>query len=49
MIVIHNLKEVENQEILDHLWDSQVTMIYGQGSIQRTKVAATNPLTSKQN
>jgi len=43
VIVVHNLKEVDTQEILDHLWETQVTQIYGMGSIQRTKVAAIYP------
>jgi HSP20 family molecular chaperone IbpA len=45
VIVVHNLKEVESQDVLDYLWETQVTQIYGSGSIQRTKVAATNPKT----
>ncbi|CAD8098459.1 unnamed protein product [Paramecium sonneborni] len=44
IIVVHNLKEVETAEILQHVWTTQVTQIYSTGgSIQRTKVAATNP------
>jgi hypothetical protein len=39
------LKEVESEEVLDHLWQNQVTQIYGSGMIQKTKVAATNPTT----
>lgn len=45
VIVVHNLKEVESQQVLDYLWETQVTQIYGSGSIQRTKVAALNPKT----
>jgi len=45
IIVIHNLKEVESQEILEHIWQNQVTQIYGNGSTQKTKVAAVNPIT----
>lgn len=41
------MKEVENTEILDHLWEEQVTKIYGHGSNQRTKVAAINPINMK--
>lgn len=47
VIVVHNLKEVDSQEVLDHLWTTQVTQIYGSGSIQKTKVAAVNLETSK--
>ena len=48
IIVVHNLKEVESGEILEHLWETQVTQIYGSGSVQRTKVAAINPINSKE-
>ncbi|CAD8187620.1 unnamed protein product [Paramecium octaurelia] len=44
IIVIHNLKEVESPEILEHVWSTQVTQIYQNGSIQRTKVASINPI-----
>lgn len=47
MIVIHNFKEVESDEILDHIWDTQVKDIYPEGSSQKTLVAATNPMTGK--
>ncbi|KRX05357.1 P-loop containing nucleoside triphosphate hydrolase [Pseudocohnilembus persalinus] len=40
IIVIHNLKEVESQEILEHAWENQVTQIYKNGMKQQTKVAA---------
>ncbi|CAD8130583.1 unnamed protein product [Paramecium sonneborni] len=44
IIVVHNLKEVETAEILQHVWTTQVTQIYSTGgSIQRTKVVAINP------
>ena len=33
IIVIHNLKEVESEEILKHVWDNQVVKIYNQGSV----------------
>ena len=46
VIVVHNLKEVDTREVLDHLWQTQVTQIYGSGNIQKTKVAAVNPETS---
>ena len=47
VIVIHNFKEVENQDILSHIWETQVKQIYSQGHEQFTKVAARNPLTGK--
>ncbi len=28
VIVIHNFKEVESKEILDHIWETQVKEIY---------------------
>ena len=45
VIVIHNFKEVESQEILDHIWETQVKDIYPEGHVQTTMVAATNPMT----
>lgn len=47
VIVIHNFKEVESTEILEHLWQTQVQQIYTEGSEQFTLVAAKNPLTDK--
>lgn len=47
IIVIHNLKDVESIDILDHLWKTQVTQIYGSGSVVRTCVAANDPSTGK--
>ena len=47
VIVIHNFKEIESQEILDHIWETQVRQIYQSGNEQQTKVAAKNPLTGK--
>jgi hypothetical protein len=32
VIVIHNFKEVENQEILDHIWNGQLCDIYQSGN-----------------
>ena len=45
VIVIHNLKEVESQEVLEHVWKNQVIQIYGSGSTKRTRVASINPIT----
>jgi len=47
VIVVHNFKEVESQEILDHIWNVQVRDIYSEGSIQSTLVAAKNPINGK--
>jgi 50S ribosome-binding GTPase len=47
VIVVHNFKEVESQDILDHIWETQVKQIYADGSTQTTLVAATNPMTGK--
>ena len=33
VIVIHNFKEVESEEILSHIWNNQVMEIYSVGSI----------------
>lgn len=47
VIVIHNFKEVEGEEILDHIWKTQVMAIYPEGSEQTTLVAARNPATNE--
>ena len=47
VIVIHNFKEVENQEILEHIWNEQVCQMYQSGNKQTTIVAAINPMTNK--
>lgn len=43
VIVVHNLKDVESKEVIDHIWETQVTQIYGSGSTQQTRVAAISP------
>lgn len=43
--MIHNFKEVESENILNHIWEAQVKSIYSEGCSQKTLVAATNPLT----
>lgn len=47
VIVIHNFKEVESQEILDHIWETQIKDIYPEGSVQKSMVAAMNPITGR--
>ena len=47
VIVIHNFKEVENLEILNHVWQEQVIGIYKNGKVQHTIVAAQNPISGK--
>ena len=47
VIVLHNLKEVESEDVLQHLWRTQVTQIYGSGRIQATQVAAVNSNTGE--
>lgn len=47
IIVVHNFKEVESQEILDHFWETQVTKLFGEGLFHRTKVLAINPISGK--
>lgn len=47
VIVLHNLKEVESEDVLQHLWCTQVTQIYGSGRIQTTQVAAENSITGE--
>ena len=44
VIVVHNCKEVIDEETLHYVWESQVTAIYGSGTMQSTKVAAHDPL-----
>ncbi|CAG9321049.1 unnamed protein product [Blepharisma stoltei] len=43
VIVVHNLKDVEDENVINHIWETQVTQIYGSGSTQSTKVAANSP------
>ena len=45
VIVVHNCKEVIDQETLRHVWETQVTAIYGAGTPQSTLVAAVDPNT----
>jgi len=47
VIVVHNCKEVIDQETLEHVWASQVTGIYARGTMQSTKVAAEEPLSGE--
>lgn len=47
VIVIHNFKEVEGQDILEHIWETQVKQIYSDGLTQQTLVAAKNPLNGR--
>jgi len=42
VIVVHNCKEVIDEDTLRHVWQTQVTTIYGTGLAQNTKVAATD-------
>ena len=43
VIVVHNCKEVVDEETLRHVWETQVTAIYGSGTTQSTLVAAVDP------
>ena len=45
VIVVHNCKEVIDEETLRHVWETQVTAIYGAGTPQSTLVAAVDPNT----
>lgn len=47
LIVVHNFKEIESQEILDHLWETQAPKFFGKGVFMKSKVAAVNPITGK--
>lgn len=47
IFIIHNLKEIQSQEILDHIWESQVTQIFGNGSFHMTKISGFNPINEK--
>ena len=42
VIVVHNCKTVMEKEVLDHVFETQVTHIYGSGKLQSTRVAAVN-------
>ena len=45
VIVVHNCKEVIDEDTLRHVWETQVTTIYGTGTPQNTKVAAVDLVT----
>ena len=45
VIVVHNCKEVIDDATLRHVWETQVTAIYGSGTMQHTKVAAIDAMT----
>ena len=44
---MHNCKTVMEPEVLQHIFETQVTCIYGQGKLQWTRVAAISPLTGQ--
>jgi len=46
VIVVHNCKEVIDEDTLRYVWETQVTAIYGSGTPQTTLVAATDPATN---
>ena len=37
VIVIHNFKEVENQDILSHIWETQVKQIFATDLLERLR------------
>lgn len=45
VIVVHNCKTVMEPEVLQHIFETQVTCIYGSGKLQMTRVAAISPQT----
>ena len=47
VIVVHNCKEVIDEDTLRHVWETQVTAIYGSGTPQSTLVAAVDPTSGK--
>ena len=47
VIVVHNCKEVIDEDTLHHVWETQVTAIYGSGTAQSTLVAASHPTDGK--
>tara|TARA_B110001452_G_scaffold95772_1_gene79124 strand:- start:1141 stop:2823 length:1683 start_codon:yes stop_codon:yes gene_type:complete len=47
VIVVHNCKTVMEPEVLQHIFETQVTYIYGSGKLQMTRVAAISPLTGQ--
>ncbi len=47
VIVVHNCKEVVDEDTLRHVWETQVTAIYGTGTTQSTMVAASDPISGK--
>lgn len=47
VIVVHNCKEVIDEDTLRHVWETQVTAIYGSGTPQTTLVAAQDPTSNR--
>ena len=47
VIVVHNCKTVMEQEVMDHIFHSQILYVYGQGKAQTTRIAAPNPKTGE--
>ena len=45
VIVVHNCKTVMEQEVMDHIFHSQILFVYGRGKVQTTRIAALNPIT----
>jgi len=47
VIVVHNCKTVMEQEVMDHIFHSQILFVYGRGKVQTTRIAALNPITGE--
>ncbi|KAL1507416.1 hypothetical protein AB1Y20_008257 [Prymnesium parvum] len=47
VIVVHNCKTVMEQSVLEYIFQSQVTHVYGRGRLHSTRVAAVNPSTEQ--
>ena len=47
VIVVHNCKMVMEEEVMQHIFESQIMHVYGKGKVQTTRIAAVNRLTGE--
>ncbi len=40
---MHNCKLVSEASVLQHIFESQISHVYGRGKVQTTRIAAANP------
>ena len=47
VIVVHNCKTVMEHAVLQHIFENQITHVYGRGKLQTTRIAAISPTTGE--